>query len=67
MRSKLPELLAAKSMTRYRLCAETGLSPNTVDRMYKNRLDRLDIGTVSTLVKFFGLRTLDELIVLEDS
>lgn len=47
------------------LAAKTGLSPTTVSRLYKNRFDRIDVGTVTTLCGFFGLQSINELIEIE--
>jgi DNA-binding Xre family transcriptional regulator len=64
MRCKLPELMKARNLDQKTLAAETGLSPTTVGKLYRSHFDRIDNHTVTTLCKYFGLRTLDSLIEL---
>lgn len=62
MKCKLPELMKAKGIDQKTLAAETRLSPATVGKLYRSHFDRIDNHTVTTLCKYFGLRSLDSLI-----
>lgn len=64
MKSKLPELMKAKAVDQKTVAAATGLSPTTVGKLYRSHFDRIDNNTVIQLCKYFGLRTLDQLIEL---
>jgi putative transcriptional regulator len=47
------------------VAAQTGLSPTTVGKIYRNHFDRLDNHTITTLCKYFNCKKLDDLIELE--
>ena len=47
------------------LAAKTGLSPTTVGRLYRGHFDRIDNNTVTTLCKYFDLRSISELIEIK--
>jgi putative transcriptional regulator len=64
LKSKLPDLMRKKGLDQKTLAAQTGLSPTTVGKLYRNHFDRIDNHTVTTLCKYFGLRKLDDLIEL---
>ncbi|MEQ9549397.1 MAG: helix-turn-helix transcriptional regulator [Coleofasciculus sp. G3-WIS-01] len=63
--SKLPTLMKQKSLNQKTLAAQTGLSPTTVGKLCRNHFDRIDNHTVKTLCKYFGLRSISELIEIE--
>jgi putative transcriptional regulator len=65
MISKLPELMNSKGVDQKTLAAETGLSPTTVGKIYRNRFDRIDNHTVTTLCVYFGLNTISDLIEIK--
>jgi len=62
MKSRLPTLMADEDIDQKELAARTGLSPTTVGKIYRNHFNRIDNHTVMTLMKYFGLRRLDQLI-----
>lgn len=68
VRSKLQALMAVRQIDQKSLAAQTGLSPTTVGKIYRNHFDRVDNHTVVALYRFFGLKSLDELfeVVGED-
>jgi DNA-binding Xre family transcriptional regulator len=64
--SKLPDLmLSREGLDQKTLSAQTGLSPTTVGKMYRGHFDRIDNHTVTTLCKYFGLKSISELIEIE--
>lgn len=64
--SKLPELMKSRDgLDQKTLAAKTGLSPTTVGKLYRGHFDRIDNHTVTTLCKFFGLRSISELVEIE--
>lgn len=66
MKSKLPELMKREpDLDQKRLAARTGLSPTTVGKLYRGHFDRIDNHTVTTLCKFFGLKSISDLIEIE--
>lgn len=64
MKCKLAELLEARNINQKILAAETGLSPTTVGKLYRNQFDRVDRHTIETLLKYFGLDSLDKLFYI---
>ncbi len=64
MKSKLPALMKKKGVDQKTVAAETGLSPTTVSKFYRNQLDRFDRKTVLALCEYFECHKLDELIEL---
>ena len=63
---KLPELMKARvGLDQKTLAAQTGLSPTTVGKLYRGHFDRIDNHTVKTLCKYFGLKTISDLIEVE--
>jgi len=62
LRSRLPELMKKEGLDQKTLAAKTGLSPTTVGKLYRSHFDRIDNHTVKTLLLYFGLRKLDDLI-----
>lgn len=66
MISKLPELMKSQQgLDQKTLAAKTGLSPTTVGKLYRGHFDRIDNHTVTVLCRFFGLRTISDLIEIE--
>lgn len=55
VRCRLAVLMAEQDppLTQKRLAEETGLSPNTVNLLYQNKLKRIDIDTISKLCTYF--------------
>ncbi len=66
LKSNLPALMNAKGVDQKTVAAETGLSPTTVSKLYRNQIDRFDRKTVETLCNYFGCTRLDDLIQLTD-
>lgn len=56
MYCKLAVLMAEKdpNLTQKKLCSETGLSRQTLTRLFNNRFDRVDTSTVVKLCTYFG-------------
>lgn len=66
MISKLPELMKqVKDLNQKTLAAQVGLSPTTVGKLYRGHFDRIDNHTVKALCKYFGLKSINELIEIE--
>lgn len=59
---KLPELMSRDGVNQKTLAYKTGLSPTTVGKLYRGHFDRIDNNTVMSLVDFFGLKSISELI-----
>lgn len=59
---KLPELMSRDGVNQKTLASKTGLSPATVGKLYRGHFDRIDNNTVMSLVDFFGLKSISELI-----
>ena len=62
MRSKLRFLLEKQGIDQKTLAARTGLSPTTVGKIYNNHFKALETHTVATLMKYFKLKRIDDLI-----
>lgn len=62
LRSKLPALMDSQGITQKDLATATGLSPSTVGKLYNSHFNRIDNHTVTQLLRFFRLRSLDDLI-----
>ncbi len=65
MISKLAKLMDEKGIDQKTLSAETGLSPTTVGKIYRAQFNRIDNHTVHSLCKYFGLKTISDLIEIE--
>lgn len=65
MISKLPALMRKQDLDQKTLAAKTGLSPTTVGKLYRSHFDRIDNHTVTTLCRFFGLKSISELIEID--
>lgn len=65
MISKLPDLMEGRNLDQKTLAAKTGLSPTTVGKLYRGHFDRIDNHTVTTLCRYFGLKSISELIEVQ--
>lgn len=65
MISKLAKLMDEKGIDQKTLSAETGLSPTTVGKIYRAQFNRIDNHTVHSLCRYFGLKTISDLIEIE--
>lgn len=52
---KLKELMKEAGVNQFQLSKATGLSPTTVGNLYRNRFTRVDVTTLETLCKHFGV------------
>jgi DNA-binding Xre family transcriptional regulator len=59
---KLSALMQAMGVDQKTVAEGTGLSPTTVGKLCRNHFDRIDNHTAIQLCKYFGLKTLDDLI-----
>ena len=59
---KLKDLMDSKGISQLELADKTGLAVSTVGRLYRNQITRIDISTVETLMRYFGLKGIEELI-----
>jgi DNA-binding Xre family transcriptional regulator len=66
LKSNLPALMREKGVDQKTVAAQTGLSPTTVSKIYRNQLDRFDRKTVVALCEYFNCTKLDDLISLTD-
>jgi DNA-binding Xre family transcriptional regulator len=66
LKSNLPALMREKGVDQKTVAAQTGLSPTTVSKIYRNQLDRFDRKTVVALCEYFNCTKLDDLISLAD-
>lgn len=62
---KLRQLCEARGLTQMQLSKDTGLSPSTVGKLYRNTVTRIDENTILTLCKYFNLNGLEELLQIE--
>jgi putative transcriptional regulator len=60
----LSEILGKKKLKVSELCRETGINRGTVDRLYYDTAQRIDLDVVETLCKHLGC-TLEELFTIE--
>ncbi|WP_055076798.1 helix-turn-helix transcriptional regulator [Pseudanabaena sp. 'Roaring Creek'] len=66
LKSNLAALMDKKGVTQKTVAAETGLSPTTISKFYRDQIDRFDRNTVEILCKYFECTHLDELLQLCD-
>ena len=66
LKSNLPALMEARGLSQKTVAADTGLSPTTVGKFYRNQIDRFDKKTVEVLCEYFQCTKLDDLIQLSD-
>lgn len=56
----------AKGMNQQDLVRATGLHAATVSKLYRNRFDRIDIATATTICQYFNLKSISELVELSE-
>ncbi len=66
IRLKLEQLLTEKEMTRYRLSQLTEIQFQTIDKYYKNKVNRYDGYILSQICKVLGCTVGDLLEYVED-
>ncbi len=56
MYCKLAVLMAEKDpqLSQRQLAKDTGLSPNTINKLFTNKFDRVDVKTIETLCNYFN-------------
>lgn len=59
---KLAQLMDSRSLSQKQVAHDTGLSPTTVSKLYRNQLDRFDKNTLITLCQYFKCKSISELI-----
>jgi putative transcriptional regulator len=64
---RLAVLMAEKDpqLSQRQLAKETGLSSTTINRLFTNKFDRVDVHTVETLCNYLG-REVGDLFVLRE-
>lgn len=62
---KLHELIKGRELDQKTVAVQTGLSPTTVGKLCRNHFDRIDNHTVTVLCRFFGLKSINDLIEIE--
>lgn len=62
---KLAALMDAQDIDQKTVAKETGLSPTTVGKLYRGHFNRIDNHTVMSLCRFFGLKTISDLIEIQ--
>jgi putative transcriptional regulator len=64
---RLAVLMAEKDpqFSQRQLAKETGLSSTTINRLFTNKFDRVDVHTIETLCNYFG-REIGDLLVLRE-
>jgi putative transcriptional regulator len=62
---KISEKGSGARLTQRNLSLETGLAATTLNRLYRNDFDRIDVRTVETLCNFFGCNVGDLLVMRE--
>lgn len=65
--SKLGQLMESRGLNQSELSRATGLTHNTIRKFLKGHFDRLDGETVDTLMQYFGLSSLSELVEFQTS
>lgn len=58
----LKDLMDEEKITQLELREKTGLATSTIGRLYRSQVTRIDIETVETLMKYFKLNSINELI-----
>ncbi|MBE9156004.1 helix-turn-helix transcriptional regulator [Nodosilinea sp. LEGE 06152] len=61
----LAKLMEERGLSQASLAEATGLSPNTVGKLYRNQFSRIDMETIVTLCKYLGCQSISELIEIE--
>lgn len=67
MRCRLPVLMAEQDppLTQRRLAKEVGISTTTVNQLYNNKFQKLDVETVEKLCKYFRCEVGDLFVMKE--
>ena len=65
---RLAVLMAEKDpqLSQRQLAKETGLSPTTINRLFTNKFDRVDVNTIETLCNYFE-REVGELLTMRQA
>lgn len=63
--SKLPQLLKDRNLSLTAVAARSGLSHQTIGKIYRNHFDRLDVATIESLCRCLGLRSINELLEVD--
>ena len=61
-KSHLKNLMKEKQITQQKLSADTGISVANLSRLANDNFSRLDKNTVLTLIEYFDLKSLNELV-----
>jgi DNA-binding Xre family transcriptional regulator len=67
VRCKLRDLISGKNMTQKDVAEGTGLSPTTISKLARDHVDRIDTKTIATLMEYFALSDLRDLLDVQDS
>ena len=62
---KLKTLIQEKKLDQKTVASQTGLSPTTIGKYCRGHFDRIDNHSVTTLCKYFGLKSISDLIEIE--
>lgn len=67
MYCRLAVLMAEKDpqLSQRQLAKETGLSSTTINRLFTNKFDRVDVNTIETLCDYLG-REISDLFILRE-
>ncbi len=66
---RLAVLMAEKDpqLSQRQLAKETGLSPTTINKLFTNKFERVDVNTLETLCDYFNKEVGDLLVLREVS
>jgi transcriptional regulator with XRE-family HTH domain len=65
MKSYLDALMREAGVTQQQLAKDLRMAPGTIAKIQRNRFDRLDTGTITSLCRYFGLESISQLIEIE--
>ena len=57
--------MESKGLDQKTLAFHTGLSPTTVGKIYRSQFNQIDNHTVTTLCRYFKLKTISDLIDIQ--
>ena len=66
VRSKLANLMEKQGISQLALAEATKLSPGTIGRLHRNQVTRIDVATITALAQYFKLKSISELLELEE-